>query len=217
MDTGFDPAWIDALEPAEVYKHDARSRVWRIDAPDGRSFVIKRFEFNPIRQALGRLLGMHPGQRERRRCRQLQQRGLAVVPIFASGIQRAGYGLNLWLATPYVGISLHHLFYHGRLTDPDQRERVLCSVGQLTSDLIRRHLYNRDHKASNILIDQDDRAWLIDVGAVRLTCGSSGELAMVHKLGETLAQAGADQQDQVRLFESTEFRLFDPACMSPRP
>jgi serine/threonine protein kinase len=195
---GFDPGWIDA-EPAQVYKHDARSRVWRVDAPDGRSFVIKRFEFSPLRQLLGYCLGLHPGQRERRRCGHLQRLGLRVAPIIAAGVCRRGLGIGYWLVTPYLGTSLHNLFYHDGLTDDARRARVLDAVGELTGELIRHRLFNRDHKASNILIDQDDRAWLIDVGAVRRLRGSSDAARMLKNLDDTLAQAGATPQDRVRL------------------
>jgi len=188
--------------PAQVYKHDARSRVWRVDAPDGRSFVVKRFEYNAFRQLLGFLFWLHPGQRERRRCDQLQRLGIQVAPIVAAGICRRGFGLGYWLVTPYLGTSLYHIFYDGELKDEGRRTRILDAVGKLTSELIRHRLYNRDHKASNIVIDQDDRAWLIDVGAVRRVCGPSGEVRMWHSLDTTLAQAGASEQDRVKLGES---------------
>lgn len=195
MEAGFDPAWIFDREPAQVYKHDARSRVWRIDAADGRSFVVKRFEYSPIRQLLGFVLGLHPGQRERRRARHLKAAGLTVAPIIASGVQRRGVGVCYWLVTPYLGTSLYHLFYQGELTDADRRERVLQAVGRLTGELIRLGIFNRDHKASNIVVDGEDRPWLIDVGAVRRFRGVAGAVRMLANLCQTLAEAGATQAD----------------------
>ena len=195
MDTGFDPAWIDGREPQRVYKHDARSRVWRVRGEAGRSFVVKRFEFSPLRQVLGLALGAHPGQRERRWVRRLMTAGLPVVPVVASGVQRRGAGVCYWLVTPHLGTSLHNLFFHGELADSDRRRRVLQAVGRLTGELGRRGLFNRDHKASNILINSDDRPWLIDVGAVRRRRGSAAAGRMLANLCETLTQAGADHAD----------------------
>ena len=199
MDKGFDPAWISDCEPQQVYKHDARSRVWRIDAPDGRAFVVKRFEFSPFRQRLGHSLGLHPGQRECRRARQLIAAGLPVAPVLASGLQPRGAGLGYWLVTPYLGKSLHNLFYHGEMTDPDRRQRVLDAVGRMTGELIRMGYFNRDHKASNILIDQEDRPWLIDVGAVRRSRNNAGACRMLANLTDTLSEAGATDVDIARV------------------
>ncbi len=200
MHTGFDPAWINDLEPQQVYKHDARSRVWCVSSEGGASFVIKRFEFSPLRQGLGLALGLHPGQREIRRFRQLKAAGLPVAPIIASGVQRRGVAARFWLVTPHRGTSLHNLFNHGKMTDPARRQRVLEAVGQLTGELIRKGLFNRDHKASNIVIDDEDRPWLIDVGAVGRSRGTAGADRMLANLCDTLAQAGATDPDlaQVR-------------------
>lgn len=204
MDTGFDPAWIDALEPAEVYKHDARSRVWRIDAPDSRSFVIKRFEFNPVRQAMGRLLGVHPGMREIKQTRLLINCGIPVVPIVASGVQRRGIGLQYWLVTPFVGKSVFNLLYHGDLSDADHRAKLLDAVGRLTGGLIAKGFFNRDHKASNILIDAEGRPQLIDCGAVRRHGGEADSRRMLTNLTTNLAEAGATDADLDRVVWASE-------------
>lgn len=204
MDTGFDHAWIDQLEPAEVYKHDARSRVWRVDAPNGRSFVIKRFEFNTVRQALGRLLGIHPGMREIRQTRVLIDRGVPVVPIVASGVQRRGAGVYYWLVTPYVGKSVFNLLYHGDLPDAERRAKVLDGVGRLTGGLIAKGFFNRDHKASNILIDAEGKALLIDCGAVRRHGGEADSRRMLTNLTANLAEAGATEADLDRVVWASE-------------
>lgn len=202
MDKQFDPAWIDRCEPVQVYKHDARSRVWRIDVPDGRSFVVKRFEYSPLRQLLGFLFWLHPGQRERRQYMWLHRIGLRVAPIVVNGVSHRGLGLVYWLVTPYLGTSLHNLFYHGELKDDARRERVVDAAGKLTSELIRHRLFNRDHKASNILIDRYDRAWLIDFGAVQSRYKPGGVARMIASLDATLAEAGASKQDRDRLSEA---------------
>jgi len=203
MDTGFDPAWIDQCEPAEVYKHDARSRVWRIDAPDGRSFVVKRFELSPLRQLLALLLLIHPGQRERRAYTWLHRSEIRVAQIIAVGSSRWGLGVRYWLVTPYLGKSLHNLFLRGELQDQTQREKVLDAVGKLTKDLIDHRIFNRDHKASNILIDRYQRAWLIDFGAVQSRYKLGGATRMLANLSQTLTQAGATPGDIARLLKAS--------------
>lgn len=195
METAFISAWLDSLEPTEVYKQDRRSRVWRIDTPDGRSFVIKRFEYNPLRQTLAGVLGVHPGQREQRCCAMLKRVCVSVVPIIASGACRRGLGQNLWLVTPYVGVSLYNLLYRDGLTDIARRGRVMDAVGGLTGQLAGKGLFNRDHKASNILIDGEDRPWLIDVGGVRRSRGAADTLRMLENLRANLAEAGATEAE----------------------
>ncbi len=203
MDPVFDTAWVETCEPVQVYKHDARSRVWRIDVPDGRSFVVKRFEHNPLRQRFAATLGVHPGQRESRMAEQLESAGIPVVPIIASGQQQRGLGIHLWLATPHRGVSLHNLFNQGHLDDPDRRARVLDAAGGLTGALISQQWFNRDHKASNIVIDDLDRARLIDVGAVRRCRGRSGGTRMLANLSQTLTQAGATPGDIAGLLKAS--------------
>jgi tRNA A-37 threonylcarbamoyl transferase component Bud32 len=216
MHTGFNPAWINDCEPKQVYKHDARSRVWRIDAPDGRAFVVKQFQYNPFRQLLGAALRIHPAQREQRTAKQLIAIGLPVAPIIASGYQRTGPGIRLWLATPHKGISLHNLFNQGHLTDPDRRQRILQAVGQLASDLIQHNLFNRDHKASNILIDDQDKPWLIDVGAVRRSSSHAGADRMLANLCHTLTQAGAPDADLALVRRASKPNSPNPKTASKR-
>ncbi len=198
MEPHFDPSWIDSLEPVVVYKHDKRSRVWKINSPDGQSFVVKRFEYNPTRQLLALLLLIHPGQRERRASTWLRDAKIQAVPIVATGISYRGLGVQYWLATPYVGESLYNLFYHNDLVVPDERTEVLESAGELTRSLINHMLFNRDHKASNILIDQNRQAWLIDYGGVRHVSQSRAD-RMLANLRANLTEAGADVADLDRL------------------
>lgn len=202
MDHAFDMTWVQQCEPAQVYKHDGRSRVWRIDAPDGRSYVIKRFEHSPLRQRLALSLGLHPGQRELRMAHRLESADIPVAPIITTGQEPQGLGFQFWLATPHLGISLHNIFNQGHLTDPDRRVRVLDAVGQLTGTLIRQRWFNRDHKASNIVIDDRDQARLIDVGAVRRLRRRLSASRMLANLSQTLTQAGATPGDIARLLKA---------------
>ena len=205
MDDAFDIAWVDRCKPVRVFKQDARSRVWRIDAPKGKAYVVKRFEHSPLRQRLAAMLGFHPGQRELRCYDLLKRESIPTAPIIASGTSPAGLGVRFWLVTPYFGTSLHNLFNEKGLAGQDARRgRVLTAAGRLTGDLIRKGLFNRDHKASNILIDSDDRAHLIDFGSVRRGCDPALAKRMLDNLDATLAQAGASERDRALLRETAD-------------
>ena len=188
-------------EPAEVYKSDRRSRVWRIDrtVEQGGPVVVKRFDYTPWRQLLAWLIGLHPAQRERRSNWRLRQAGLPVVPITAHGtVDLSWLGCRLWLACPYAGRSLQDLIRRGQLSDRNRRLTVLRTAAHLTIDLIRHRYYFRDLKPSNILIDAADRAWLIDVGAVRRSQRPIHVLKMLALLRRKARQDGVGRSDQLR-------------------
>ncbi len=187
----FQPGWLDSVEPTQVYKQDRRSRVWRIDTPGGRAYVVKRFEYSPIKQMLACMLRIHPGQRERRCCEMLKAAGLAVVPIVGGGVSKRKY----WLVTPYTGKSLYNLLHHGELTDPQKRMQLMTAVGQLTGRLAYKGLFNRDHKASNVVVDDDGKPWLIDVVGVRRSRGQKDTDRMLANLRSNLLEAGASKAE----------------------
>lgn len=191
---------IDPLQaqPVEVYKHDARSRVWRADLPAerGGAVVIKRFEYGPVRQAMAAMLGRHPLQRERRRHVWLAKRGVRVVPVTDSGWQGSLPGCRGWLATPYKGLSLHWLLCY-EAPPWAKRRAVARSVADLLGQLIDAGLFNRDMKVSNIVVDEEQRAWLIDAGGVRRTAGAAAIWRMLAVLDETARFAGATRTDRL--------------------
>jgi len=202
MPTQFDTNWVGALPPIEVYKEDRRSKVWRVDAPDGQAYVIKRFTHDPLKQRLAYLTGTHPGQREARACKRLDALDVPVVPIVAQGVTHQGIGLGFWLATPHLGTSLYHLFYREEARDAVHRDAVIDAVGRLTALLTAHKLFNRDHKASNIVVDAKDRPRLIDVGGVRRQRSRSEPGRMLVNLRANLAEAGATPADLARLVRS---------------
>jgi tRNA A-37 threonylcarbamoyl transferase component Bud32 len=155
--------------PAEVYKSDRRSRVWRVDLPPERGgrAVIKRFEYSPLRQAVAWRLGIHPAQRELRAAARLRSLGLPVAEIMGAGTERSGWGIRAWVATRWLGRSLHNRLRDGDLDDFARRTAAAEAVGRLTAGLLSEGLVNRDHKASNLILDDAGRVWLIDAGAVR--------------------------------------------------
>jgi hypothetical protein len=175
---------------AEVYKTDARSRVWRVETERG-PVVIKRFEFSAVRQRLGALLGVHPAQRERRWNARLASLGIPVAPILAHG----WLGGKRFLIYPYVGPSLHWVM---RQRSGPARHAALRSAAEITAALIRAKLFNRDHKASNMLVDAEGKAYLTDVGGIRAFREGAAE-AMLASLDESLARAGGTRGDRWRV------------------
>src|SRR5262249_4831687 len=116
------------------------------------------------------------------------------APIVAYGHQRAGLGCRAWLATPVLGRSLFQ-----RLRDDDfagaTRESVCRAAARLTVGLAEMEFFNRDHKPSNIIVDDTGRPWLIDTGSVRQ--GPHPDLdAMLRLLDEIIAIGKAREQDR---------------------
>lgn len=183
---------VAASPPTWVFKQDRRSRVWQIDgppSPTGRPadpLVVKQFLHSPLEQMVAAWLGRHPGQREVKANAELREKGIPVVPILAHG-KRGLIGCRYWIVTPYVGKSVHQMGREGDLEDPRRRKHVVDSIAALTSELIVRAYWNRDHKASNMLMDPRGRLWLIDVGAVRPAKNRQHTLRMLAMLLKTLA------------------------------
>lgn len=204
---GDPPPSSDALLSApevRVFKSDHRSRVWCVEVAGSR-WVLKRFEYSRIRQRLGWLLGLHPAQRELRMNRRLAAGGIAVAPIHAYGIT-GGRG---WLVTPYLGASVHDLLWSNPFAGPRDRRHVIVAASGLTASLLRKGLYNRDHKASNLIMDAGGKAWLIDVGAVRRLRGRGGLVSMLARLDQSAVKAGASRPDRLRFL-----RLLGRECRS---
>ncbi|WP_428388117.1 lipopolysaccharide kinase InaA family protein [Mucisphaera sp.] len=172
----------DALE---VFKHDHRSRVWLAQAPDHTRWVIKQFLHNPSQQRRAWRLGLHPAQRERRSQRRLTRQHIPVVPVAAIGIDHQHLG---YLITPYAGPSLQSLAKDpGQLT-PASRHQLAHNLGQLTGQLMNAGWYNRDHKASNIVISTDNQPLLIDTPGIRPRLGRTRKpiRLMIDRLTQTL-------------------------------
>lgn len=181
--------------PAETFKSDARSRVWRVETPQGPR-VVKRFEHSPLRQRVALWLGLHPAQRELRRNRRLRAAGIAVVPAVDAGVERDGRGVRVWLAFPWRGRSLVHLLRAGALRDLRDRRRAAETLAALTADLIRGGWLNRDHKSSNLLLDDQGAAWLVDAGAVR-------RAPLPRRMGVPLPGAGGAGERMLALLHAT--------------
>jgi tRNA A-37 threonylcarbamoyl transferase component Bud32 len=158
------PEW--AAAEAEVYKSDRRSRVWLALDPEGVGWVVKRYEQDRGRQRVAWGVGMHPAQREARASRRLERAGVSVTPVAGLGMQ-AGRG---WLMTRWMGDSVQRVVAGGGL-DEGATDRLMRDLGRLSGQLLVAGWWNRDHKASNHVLDGRGRLWLIDVGGVRPRLG----------------------------------------------
>jgi len=181
------------LPRARTYKDDERSVVW-LARGDGGAWVIKRYEYAPIRQTLARLLRIHPAQRETRMNRRLRDAGLDIVPIAGGGTDRG----RVWLATPERGEALQIMIQQGQPTSRAERNRLIDAVTDLWLQLVRAGWFFRDFQVANILVDDDGRPWLIDVGATRRSTSREHALRMLRQLYETAVIEGLTRTDAWR-------------------
>jgi hypothetical protein len=144
-----------------------------------------------VRQRLGALLGVHPALRERRWNARLAALGIPVAPIVAHGWVNG----KRFLVYPYIGPSLHWVM---RQRSGPARHTALRSAAEITAALIRARLFNRDHKASNMLVDAEGMAYLTDVGGIRAFRQAAAEV-MLASLDESLARAGGTRGDRLRV------------------
>jgi hypothetical protein len=187
------PANLMRLPRARTYKADERSVVWLARDDDG-AWAVKRYEYAPFRQVLSRLLGIHPGQRETRMNHRLRAAGLDVVPIAGGGAE----GGRVWLATPERGEALQVMIQRGQPASRAERNRLIDAVVDLWLALVRAGWFFRDFQVANILVDDDGRPWLIDVGATRRSSSREHALRMLRQLHETAVVEGLTRTDAWR-------------------
>lgn len=212
------PSWLSAT-PTTVYKDDHRSKVWRVDPPaSAMPVVIKRFEYNPVRQRLAHLLGLHPAEREIANVRRLTQAGFAVVPILDRHVQVHGLKLHYHLATRHMGLTLLTATRQSRLPeDPQIIEALLVAVGAIPAMLLEAGWVFRDLKTSNIVLDDQYKPWLIDVGSARkhqpTRCGQGGNAAwrMLRVLDQSMAADRWSVEDRRACLSRAL------ACLCPEP
>lgn len=152
--------------PAETYKDDDRSRVWRIDHATHGPVVVKQFVYQPARQRVSLVVGVHPAQLEAARNHQLQEAGVPVVPLIDGGEERVGFGGRAWLATPLMGTSMQRRIANPA-TDDAQATGLIDDAAALTRRLIDAGYTFKDLKPSNIVLDDTGQPRLIDVGSTK--------------------------------------------------
>ncbi|MCE9589032.1 MAG: hypothetical protein K8S99_00730 [Planctomycetes bacterium] len=191
------PTAVLGAEPIHVFKSDPRSRVWKAGSPWG-PLVIKRFEHSPLRQRVAMVLRVHPAQRERRWNSRLVRAGVPVVPVAAWGVERCRGGGRAWLAYPFLGESLMWGVREGRIDGYARRSRVTHAVASAVAALLNAGLIHRDLKSSNVMVTPDDRAYLIDVGAVRSSRSPEARWRMLADLAAALKPAWVGRAERLR-------------------
>jgi tRNA A-37 threonylcarbamoyl transferase component Bud32 len=173
-----------------VFKHDRRSRVALVEH-EGRRWSVKDCFAHPIVTWLAQLFRMSPAWREAKRAAQLEGAGIRVNRPVLLRHRRAGGQV---LVFGYIeGRSL----YHELFDDPPparrgaarcvRRLRIARAVGAQMGAMIAAGLVNRDHKPSNLIIDERCRAGraqpvLIDPLGVRATRDFEPALSMLLSL-----------------------------------
>lgn len=191
------PGELERLSRApelKVYKKDGRSRVWSA-ACEPRAVVFKRFEFWPLRQWVIACLGLHPMQREMRRIAVLEAAGVDVAPIVGRGSQPAFLGRRYWLATAWCGESVfRHIRQLGGGRGAKSRA-IVEGMADITSRLFEAGLIHRDHRVSNMLLDDAGRLRLVDVDGVRRSTDAKDRIRTLGTLASSAKKAGATRTD----------------------
>jgi ABC-type branched-subunit amino acid transport system substrate-binding protein/tRNA A-37 threonylcarbamoyl transferase component Bud32/DNA-binding beta-propeller fold protein YncE len=152
-------------------------RVESLVARGGMGVVYRATDLSLGRQVALKLIAPELAEDARFRTRFLKESRLAasldhpnVVPIYEA---READG-QLYLAMRYVeGSDLKAVLRrHGRLT-PERAVAVLSQVAAALDAAHRRGLVHRDVKPGNVLIDQDDHAYLTDFGVTKQVGGAS--------------------------------------------
>ena len=177
----------------ETYKSDARSTVWRTETSEG-AWVVKRFEYSPLRQRVSLILGIHPGQRERRANAELVRQEMPAVPLVGWVEQRIGLGCKIHLVTPYAGESLQRLLRSGLVRDAEWLRHTLPRVGELANRLVEGRWFLADLKTANIVIDKDGQPRVIDVGRARRCRSRAKTKQMLAVLEDTLKKDGLAEE-----------------------
>ncbi|MEM1110026.1 MAG: hypothetical protein AAGH99_15180 [Planctomycetota bacterium] len=201
--------------PVQHFKQDDRSEVWSVDAPSYGQAVIKRFAAPMPRQRLALAVGRHPGQLELKQHRKLHAAGIPVATIFDAGITpgthpgatpetHPGSKPGVWLATAWIGDSLQH-HITAALDTPDPAEHLgpaLDAAATLTRALLDAGFTFKDLKPSNLALDAQGRAHLLDAGSARATTNPVQVRRMLAVMQRVLRRDNCPELLITRFFEA---------------
>ena len=194
-------SWIIGSRELEVFKTDARSRVWRI-TPAGmtRSLVIKRFEYGGFKQWIQHMTGSHPAQREARAAASLHKADVPVVLPAGTGKawDPAALSIKYFIATPYTGPSLDRAMRGWKFTPFRVKIATINAVGFTAAKLVLGGFFYKDLKTSNLIVDETT-ARLIDTECAKKVGDPYAQMPrMLAMLDKTAKRDGASKADRLR-------------------
>ena len=182
------------LPEQTVYKHDRRSRVW-LTCYKNKYYVIKRFEYLPIRQILGACIGLHPGQLETRKSRRLHRKSLPVERVLAFKLIKG----RAHLLTAYAGNQVSNCFTSSQFNDYQYRKLLVFAVCKSVKRLLDSGYVFRDCKLSNMVQSKPGKSVrFIDVGSIKRNRSRHRFLHMLRILDETAFNAGLTRHERFR-------------------
>lgn len=195
-------SWIVGSRELEVFKSDARSKVWRI-TPAGmtRSLVVKRFEYGAFKQWIQHLIGCHPVQREAKAAAALHRAGVPVVLPAGTGKAWDAESLSIkyFIATPFSGPSLDRQMRGWKFTPFAVKIATINAVGFTAAKLVLGGFFYKDLKTSNLIATEDYQARLIDAECAKVVSDPYEQIPrMLAMLDKTAKRDGASTTDRLR-------------------
>jgi ABC-type branched-subunit amino acid transport system substrate-binding protein/DNA-binding beta-propeller fold protein YncE len=171
---------IAAIGPGSTF---GRYRVESLIGRGGMGVVFRATDLSLSRPVALKLIAPELAQDERFRRRFLAEPRIAasldhpnVIPIYEAG-ERDG---QLYLAMRYVpGIDLRTLLERERRLAPERALAIVAQVAGALDAAHRRGLVHRDVKPANVLLDEDEHAYLTDFGITKQTGGASTDTRQV--------------------------------------
>jgi tRNA A-37 threonylcarbamoyl transferase component Bud32 len=207
-DLGEDPtSAIDELmdgadaDCEHTFKDDTRSLV-QLRVLGDRRWVVKRYRAPALKTFVYHLVRQTPAWREWRHARTLRRLGVRVLEPTALVHERGGCQWSQALITPHVPAPTLKQWVHDQRNSSEssaamreQRRRVAQSVGHQIGTISASGLSNRDHKATNLLIDERCAAGqqpplLIDPAGLRRRQSDQAIYRMLALLAQTAERGG---------------------------
>jgi class 3 adenylate cyclase len=171
---------IALMSPGAIFAH------YRVEALVGRGgmgVVYRATDLSLERPVALKLIAPELAQDERFRGRFLREPRLAasldhpnVVPIYQAG----EHGGQLYLAMRFVaGSDLSSVLERHRTLAPERALAILAQIAGALDAAHRRGLVHRDVKPANVLLDEEEHAYLTDFGITKQVRGGSTETGRV--------------------------------------
>jgi ABC-type branched-subunit amino acid transport system substrate-binding protein len=169
-----------AIGPGTTF---AGYRVEELIGRGGMGVVYRATDLSLERPVALKLIAPELAQDERFRARFLKEPRLAaaldhphVIPIHEAGEHEG----QLYLAMRYVeGSDLKTILERDRRLGPERAQAILTQIADALDAAHRRGLVHRDVKPANVLLDEDEHAYLTDFGITKQLGGASTDTGRV--------------------------------------